>query len=524
MFVDSKRVVDGEVFRADICIVGMGAAGLPIAVSLARKNRSVICIESGDFEFREDIHELNRVEMTGLAHPSSTSGRFRVFGGTTTKWGGQMLPLDRFDFEGRPWQERSGWPITYDELVPYYEQALQLTGLENVVRSDEEVWNTLGFPRPMLAPHVEVFLSRWLPEPKFNALFGDEVRNFPNLSLLSTFNAIAFDGDIGQVRTLRCASLDGRRITVEAKEFVLCMGGIETARFLQYDYADGSSTPWAANRMIGKCFADHPAIRVGRFIPNNPKRFHEIFDNIYLRGLKYEPRMRLNPSLLRSQQSANVGGMFIFKSNHTESIKEVVSFLKSVVSGRPSWAGLRATLHAWSALPVILRKAWNYKVLNRTYHPQDTAIHLAVSVEQLPSENNTITLSDRRDALQQKAAAINWRIGEAEVAAVLLFVSEFSAAVEGSKLGRLQLEPCIEQRDSEEMIRRAYDQNHHIGSTRMASDMSEGVVNPDLRVFGVDNVYVCSSSVFPTGGFSNPAHTIIALALRLADHLCEKVN
>lgn len=521
MIIDPLGVADGAELHGDICILGTGAAGLALAVSLSRKNRSVICIESGDIDLREDAQALNSVEMAGLNHASSTDGRFRAFGGTTTKWGGQMLPLDRFDFEAKPWLNGSGWPLVYEDLIPYYEKAFEFTGLENVVRSDGEVWRELKLAPPALPPNVEIFLSRWLPEPKFNILFGEEVRSSRNLSVLTSFTALAFAGGGACAKRLNCASLDGRRVSVESRIYVLCMGGIETARFLQSNCSDGSSAPWAANSNIGRYFADHPAIQVGRFIPNSPKRFHEIFNNIYLRGLKYEPRLRLNSAVLRSKQSANVGGMFIFESKHKDVISEVVMFLKSIIAGKPKWGCLRSFVNVWAALPEILQKMWHYKIHNRTFYSKDTAIRLSVSVEQLANENSAITLSERLDALGQKVAVMDWRIGDAEIAAILLFVDEFSVAAERANLGRLELEPCVEQRNVKGMIQKMFDQKHHIGATRMAADKEDGVVDLNLKVFGADNVFVCSSSVFPSGGFSNPTHTILALALRLADHLCK---
>jgi choline dehydrogenase-like flavoprotein len=62
--------------------------------------------------------------------------------------------------------------------------------------------------------------------------------------------------------------------------------------------------------------------------------------------------------------------------------------------------------------------------------------------------------------------------------------------------------------------------NHHIGTTRMADD---GVVDPDCRVHGIENLFVAGSSVFPTGGYVNPTLTIVALALRLADHIAKRL-
>jgi len=53
----------------------------------------------------------------------------------------------------------------------------------------------------------------------------------------------------------------------------------------------------------------------------------------------------------------------------------------------------------------------------------------------------------------------------------------------------------------------------------MSADRSGGVVDPDCRVHGIDNLFVASSSVFPTSSHANPTLTIVALAIRLADHL-----
>jgi choline dehydrogenase-like flavoprotein len=69
------------------------------------------------------------------------------------------------------------------------------------------------------------------------------------------------------------------------------------------------------------------------------------------------------------------------------------------------------------------------------------------------------------------------------------------------------------------IIHKFVDNFHHMGGTRMGNSVLEGVVDPDLRLFGTRNAYVCSTSVFPTSGFANPTHTLLALAVRLARHL-----
>ena len=61
-----------------------------------------------------------------------------------------------------------------------------------------------------------------------------------------------------------------------------------------------------------------------------------------------------------------------------------------------------------------------------------------------------------------------------------------------------------------------------MGGMRMAVAPTDGVVTPDLLLHGTRNVYICSGAVFPTSGFSNPTHTVLALAMRLADRLARQ--
>ena len=63
------------------------------------------------------------------------------------------------------------------------------------------------------------------------------------------------------------------------------------------------------------------------------------------------------------------------------------------------------------------------------------------------------------------------------------------------------------------------DASHHMGTTRMSATAKHGVVDTDCRVHGLANLYIAGSSVFPSAGHANPTSAIVALALRLADHL-----
>lgn len=505
-------------FAADICIIGSGAAGLTVAVSLGRAHRSVIVVEAGDLEGQEKID----VEISGRDYKGATLGRCQAFGGTTTMWGGQMLPLEPVDFEDRCGHDTlPGWPISYDELTPYYEQALGFCGLRDVMRNDKDVWSALGLTSTSISPHLELFLSRWLPEPRFNILFGEEIQKSSQVRVLLGCTAVHLQSDETLVNLLKCRSVGEKDITVRANLFIICLGGIESARFLLLQSLFGSR--WAANPLIGRCFADHPSIEIGNLKRLDERRFRELFYNVYLNGFKYEPRLRLEPGLLRAEKLVGVGGWLTFESSHKALVTEFFAARKKFSSWKSSTQYLEVALRLLPAGPEVAAKWWNYKFHHRAYYSPRSTARLMASVEQSPNVSSTISLSAKVDSFQQPLAAVDWRIGDCEVSAVQRFADVAAEALASAGLCQVELESCFRTNNREAIAKKFFDQYHHIGSTRMARSCSTGVVDANLKLFGTENVYLCSSSVFPTGGFSNPTHTIIALGLRLVQHLTQSV-
>jgi choline dehydrogenase-like flavoprotein len=114
---------DTRELRAQVCVVGGGAAGITVATELARNGVSVIVLEGGGRRFEERSQELFHSEVVGLAHTGIHTLRFRTLGGATTRWAGQALPLQDIDFTARSWVPESGWPLTPAELQPYLKRA-----------------------------------------------------------------------------------------------------------------------------------------------------------------------------------------------------------------------------------------------------------------------------------------------------------------------------------------------------------------------------------------------------------------
>jgi choline dehydrogenase-like flavoprotein len=167
-------------------------------------------------------------------------------------------------------------------------------------------------------------------------------------------------------------------------------------------------------------------------------------------------------------------------------------------------------------LPLLVRQTWRYGVQNRAYNPPGSKIMLRVHCEQQPDSTSSITLTDARDALGMQRTRLDWRISQRELDTIRQYVLVAKDALAG--LARIVPDEQLMQRDPA-FLARCDDSNHHMGGMRMSLSADTGLVDPDLRLHGTRNVFLCSCAVFPTSGYSNPTHTLLALAVRLGQHL-----
>ncbi|MGB4784739.1 MAG: hypothetical protein WAQ77_08480, partial [Candidatus Acidiferrum sp.] len=129
MIKDFHEFDDGACMTADVCIIGAGAAGITVAREFLGTHFTVLVLESGGLDNEAVIQKLNESEVVGLPHTGIEKGRVRAFGGSTIAWGGQNLRLGAFDFQKRSWVPNSGWPITLQDIEPYYDRAEQVLQL-----------------------------------------------------------------------------------------------------------------------------------------------------------------------------------------------------------------------------------------------------------------------------------------------------------------------------------------------------------------------------------------------------------
>jgi choline dehydrogenase-like flavoprotein len=497
----------------DVCIVGSGAAGIVLALELLAQGKRILMLEGGGPEIEDRSQDPYRSEVVGLNHTGIHTGRFRAKGGTTTKWGGQILEFDEHDFEIREAIPESGWPFPKSEIAPFYPRSLEGVGLGNVERDDAAVWHDTGLKAPRF-DGFEPYFSRWLPDPLMARVHRKTLEENPNLDLWlhASVVEILFEGEAA--RAVRTRTLTGIEAIFEAPTFIFALGAIESSRFFLQPRAEG--LPWNRSGLLGKHYQDHIDVNVADVKPTNAKRFHDLFDNVFSRGFKYHPKIRLSPAIQRAQGTLNAAATMYFVSDVDAELVRIRTTAKNILGGHLRQVTASDLVHALRNLPLLFRQVYRYGIQHRAFNPPSATIKLRIHCEQQPDSPSSITLSQEKDGLGLYRTRLDWQITDAELATIRACALQAQHAL--AEVAVVTPDPKLLAGDPSFRLQ-CDDSNHHMGGMRMALSPEDGVVDPNLRLHGTRNVYVCSSAVFPTSSFSNPTHTLLALAARLAKHL-----
>ena len=334
----------------------------------------------------------------------------------------------------------------------------------------------------------------------------------------------------------RVRSTDGGRThRVRARLFVLAAGGIENARILLL--SNGRQPAGIGNQHdnVGRWYMGHPRVHAGVLELARP----EIYEQLALYDLRLgehghrQGRVALTDEVMASEAILHgVTSLEPRRRPRAAHPRLAARALRDAARGRrPD----RAALGELARLPLAARTIAleSLATIGRASFPPDfergwsrfhgkrwifDGFDLVMQMELSPSRENRVTLGSERDALGQPRARMTVRWTElsrrtAERAPLVL-----AAAFADAGIGRVRTPPPGELRIVGET---GGDTHHHMGATRMSLRPTQGVVDADCRVHGTANVFVAGSSVFPTGGFANPTLTIVALSLRLADHLTQ---
>jgi choline dehydrogenase-like flavoprotein len=455
------------------------------------------------------------------------------------------MPLDAIDFEQRDYVPHSGWPIGLADLLPFYPRANQLCEAGDFAYTAE-----LAFPRgspPMMrgfdSPHFSAnHLERFSCPTRFGMRYRRRLESARNVRVVLHANvtAIELGPDSHQVESLRVQTLTGRQLQAKARQFVLATGGLEVPRLLLASRDRHPQGIGNTHDIVGRYYMCHLAGTLGTLRFNIPAdAVHHGYD-VADDGVYCRRRLALEPD---TQRALGLGN-FIARLHHPripdpahrDAILSLLFMARMFVPaeyakrlyGTDRLSAAQWLRHigniaarpfdafgfAWHML--LKRKLADRKFPSIIVRSRANLYSLDFHAEQQPNPDSRITLSDTRDALGMPKLRVDWRYTEGDVDTVSRSIALLAADIAQSGVGRLEYEPG---KVREEMLRYGAYDGHHIGTARMGADPRMSVVNPDCRVHGVSNLFIASAAVFPTSSQANPTLTIVALALRLAEHL-----
>lgn len=520
MIVDASRIPASGISDRDICIIGAGPAGITLALELESTGRRIALIEAGGLAYDAASQRLLEGETVGDRYPPLRDTRLSALGGSTGVWAGYFRPLEAIDFEAR--SGAVGWPFGRSMLEPYYRRAHEVCGLGAFEYGADH--RTSQTQQPLLDAGDEVRnLIFYVNALHFGARYRRQLAASSNIDLVLRAPVMRLNmsatGD--RVERVTVRTLDGHGFEVRAGCFVLAAGGIENARLLLLSGNSPEQAPGNGSGLVGRYFTDHPFMDPGYLVLAGgarrldcyfPQRSDADGGRACVRGA-----LSLDPEFVRREQSGNGAILFYprYEAHDAFATTEVKDFLEAIAkfrgysvpgnAGRQLARALRAPYHIAVA---VLRKLVMANGPARRWR-------LRAMFESESQFDNRVTLSQERDDLGRPRARVEWRLSERDLLSMRHFMQRLDESIRRVSLGHVELGF---KDDLSAWRAAATGGKHHMGTTRMHRDAAQGVVNPDALVHGTSNLFIAGSSVFPGGGFANPTLTIVALAIRLADH------
>jgi choline dehydrogenase-like flavoprotein len=552
VLIDCGQTPQPPRIETDVAIIGSGAAGLSLALALDMHGVSTVLLEAGGDRFdrtTQDFYRATRIEPE--SHGPVHLYRRRAFGGTTAIWGGRCIPFDPIDFEHRSWIPHARWPIGYEAVAAYYPRAMELcrAGTANFDAKSAQ----LGSPGPIVdgvdSPDVILDRIERFSEPThFGRFYRKRLEASAHVKVLlrASVTEIRTNAETTNCLGVTAHVPGGGKVEIDARRTVVAAGGLETPRLLLASSRSRACGLGNERDLVGRFYQAHLEGEVGTIEFRRPPLevrldYQRSPDGIYCRRYIW-----LSPE---AQRREALGGLIVRPGHanivdpaHLDPVLSAMYLVKGFILPEYSrkltsterrvqaqFRGRNVSLLAAHLANVIrhpirlfeFSTAWarrrilaSRKLPSVVLRDPRNRYPLDVNAEQSPNPDSRVRLSTERDSMGLPRLEILWQMTAEDRARVARGMRVLQTAFTAAESAQIELAE-LEQQVGE--ITRIG--GHHIGTARMADSPQTGVTDHNGAVFGTDRLFVSGAALFPTSGFANPTLTIVALALRLGDHL-----
>lgn len=452
--------------KSKYVIVGTGPASLVLANELVNNGQTVTILESGDEDsFRSDLS--NSISYGHYSGSYWNAHWLHTYGGTSRVWAGWIAPLDEMDLNPGNGHK---WPLAYSGLNKYYRAA------NSYLDRDEGLDSLWQSPENCLIDGFDSKPFSVQPPTRFNLKFK-KLPDSPAVDIIfnSSVIAINLDENRKKVKSIRVFDHEkSHHVLMELSEgqiLILAAGGIGNAQLLLQPSDDGMPVlPWNTN--VGEYLMEHP-------------HFYSCAELVLFKDLKHilgvTPQNGVVPAiqLNKNERSVNKGNQVSIELSSADLVGAEIDYYRSM-------------------------------------YPELGTFKLNIRSEMQPVKRNKVELSNEKDISGLFRPRVHCSLDAEDFDVALNALMLMSKKLVDQNLGRLKI-------NNEAIYAGVRGGGHTMGTTRMGLSESDSVVDKDLKVHGLSNLYITGSSVFTTGGAANPTYTICALSIRLAGHLLTRL-
>lgn len=511
MLIDARQLENNTQIEGDICIIGAGAAGISIALELEHTFKKIILLEGGGMEYDDRIQELYNGKITGHPYYPMKASRLHYFGGSTGHWGGMCSTFDDIDFEKRDWVENSGWPIKREDIAKYYPKATSILdlgpcewNLDYWLKQDPDF-------KPLPLDEKVIWTKMWQfsPPTRFGKKYKDAIVNSKTIQLHIYANVVDLDAteSINSITQVTVKNYAGKQHTVKAKNFILACSAMQNARVLLACNKQAPKGLGNDNDLVGRYFMEHAEIKTGELWLNHTDKL-----KLYLmeQFTKVRAELAISPEKQRELQVLN-GSISLMPLELSD---KTIPSVKLWSNDDP-----RKSLDTFKKYSTLDKRNFIQRFFSKSIYQ---SYGLFTRVEQLPHPESRVVLSNEKDELGIPRANLFWALSPIDKKTVFTINKLLGQQIGAAGIGRVKLKEFLLDGDVQ-LPDYTSGGWHHLGTTRMSDDPKHGVVDANCKIHGIDNLYVAGSSCYTTGGAVNPTLTVVAISLRLANHIKEKM-
>lgn len=498
----------------DVCIIGAGAAGLYLAKRLSGAGRKVIILEAGGETCGTGGSVGIEASTSGDAYRGATEGRAFGWGGSTSRWGGLLVPHSELDLRDDATPVSQAWRHVVEVVGDRSNAVFSTLDLEGAAAE----FFALGDTR--IKQHAQLFrdqgmrvvAAEFLPFERRNLTYLANGVGGKNVTVY--LNAVASHwiceeraNKNAAITSVVASSPNARSLRVSATSFVIAAGAIESARILLEIDRSAEERLLPRSALTGRYLSDHLSCSIAEVHVEDrdaaAKLFGPNFSSGRMRSFRFVESSR-EPSIPRHFAH------FIFGIDNP-GFRLAKDLLFSIQAKMLPAVSVKRAVEGFGGLSKL---AYYRFVRSALYIPRDTPAHLQLDVEQSPNPTNRVQLGSGTDRFGRPVVDVHWKVSGVDIENIRMLTERLLRKWPDRSHGYPRLISIL----ADSTQPKPYDAYHPVGTCRMGAD-KEATVDLELRVNGTRNLFVLSTAVLPSAGTANPTFTMLCLGDKLADAL-----